>query len=128
MGEHTMKPGTIGWIDLTVDDAPRVRDFYSEVVGWKSEPVQMDGYDDYTMVSPDDSEPRAGVCHARGANAELPSTWLMYINVTDLDESLRKCTELGGSILAGPRSMGQSRYCIIRDPAGAHCALYEPGD
>lgn len=33
--------GSIGWIDLTVDDAPRVRDFYAAVVGWKPEPVPM---------------------------------------------------------------------------------------
>jgi large conductance mechanosensitive channel protein len=28
-------PGSIGWLDLTVEDAPRLRDFYSAVVGWK---------------------------------------------------------------------------------------------
>jgi predicted enzyme related to lactoylglutathione lyase len=29
--------GKIGWLDLTVDDADAVRDFYREVVGWKAE-------------------------------------------------------------------------------------------
>ena len=29
--------GKIGWIDMTLDDAPGVRDFYKAVVGWESE-------------------------------------------------------------------------------------------
>lgn len=31
--------GKIGWIDMTVDDAEGVRDFYKHVVGWGSEDV-----------------------------------------------------------------------------------------
>jgi predicted enzyme related to lactoylglutathione lyase len=33
--------GSVGWIDLTVPEAEEVRDFYSAVVGWKSEPVDI---------------------------------------------------------------------------------------
>ena len=28
------EPGTIAWADLTVADAPAVRDFYATVAGW----------------------------------------------------------------------------------------------
>ena len=31
--------GKIGWIDMTVDDAEGVRDFYTAVVGWGHEAV-----------------------------------------------------------------------------------------
>ena len=37
MSESQQQPGTIGWRDLTVPDAAKVRDFYQAVVGWKSE-------------------------------------------------------------------------------------------
>ena len=67
----------------------------------------------------------AGVCHARGANADLPSQWLIYITVEDLDQSLADCEELGGEVLVQPRRMGEDRFCVIKDPAGAVCALYE---
>ncbi len=33
--------GTICWIDLTVDNAALVREFYEQVVGLSSEPVDM---------------------------------------------------------------------------------------
>ena len=81
-----MKPGTIGWIDLTVDDAEGVRDFYQEVVGWKSDPVDMGDYNDYSMV-PTEGDAVAGICHARGGNAAMPSTWTIYIIVENHQES-----------------------------------------
>jgi predicted enzyme related to lactoylglutathione lyase len=40
---------------------------------------------------------------------------------------VRRCVELGGTVLAPPRNFGgQGRYCVIRDPAGAAAALFEP--
>ncbi len=119
--------GSIGWIDLTVDDAEQVRDFYAVVTGWRPEPVVMGGYDDFNMVSPETGAPTAGVCHARGANAGHPPVWMIYIVVADLDASVDACRKNGGEVLAGPRSVGRDRYCVIRDPAGAVAALYQHG-
>lgn len=121
-----LEPGTIGWHDLTVDDASGVRDFYASVVGWRPEPVDMGGYEDFNMRLPNRQEAVAGVCHARGTNEGLPAQWLLYVVVEALDESLERCRELGGEVVAGPRGLGGSRYAVIRDPAGAACALYEP--
>ena len=119
--------GSISWTDLTVDNAEEVRDFYSRVVGWKSDAVEMDGYSDFSMNAPQSGTCVAGICHARGSNARLPAQWLVYINVADLDESIVRCAELGGEVLVGPKEMGsQGRYCVIRDPGGAVAALFEP--
>ena len=41
--------GQIEWRDLTINDAVGVKDFYSAVVGWTSEPVSMGEYDDFIM-------------------------------------------------------------------------------
>lgn len=122
----TPRPGSITWQDLTVSDAAAVRDFYAAVVGWKPESVSMGAYSDFVMN--DDNGGVAGICHARGANAELPPVWLIYITVEDLDHSLEECQRLGGSLVAAPRSYGGGRYCVIKDPAGAICALYQPPD
>lgn len=118
--------GTIGWVDLTVADADGVRDFYEAVAGWGSQGLDMGGYEDYVMTSPG-GDGVAGVCHARGSNEGLPAQWLVYITVADLDASMAACREGGGEVIAGPKSMGGARYCVIRDPAGAACALYQPG-
>jgi hypothetical protein len=117
--------GKIGWIDLTVPDAAALRDFYSSVVGWNSEGVEMGGYQDYCMLPPEGGAV-AGVCHARGTNVGVPAQWLIYVTVADLDESLRRCREQGGSIVREQRGLGgQGRFAVIRDPAGAVCALFQ---
>lgn len=119
--------GSVGWIDLTVDDAEEIRDFYAGVVGWQIEAVDMGGYSDFTMATPESGTAMAGVCHARGTNAGLPPAWMIYITVADLDASLAACREHGGEVIAGPKEMpGQGRYAHIRDPAGAVAALFEP--
>ena len=44
-----------------------------------------------------------------------------------LDESIKKCTEHGGEVIVPARQMGASSFCVIRDPAGAACALFQSG-
>ena len=126
---ETSKPGvgTITWVDLTVEDAERIRDFYTQMVGWNFSPVEMDGYSDFTMEAPGDGNAMGGICHARGPNAEIPPQWMIYITVEDVDASAARCEELGGAVLLGPKRMGgHGRYCVIRDPAGAVAALFAP--
>ena len=120
----TPRPGTITWQDLTVADAVAIRDFYQAVVGWSPEPVRMGDYSDFTMNA--DGDPIAGICHARGSNSGLPAQWLIYITVDDLDHSIEECQRLGGAVISAPRGLSGGRFCVIRDPAGAVCALYQP--
>ena len=120
--------GTIAWTDLTVPDAEGLREFYSRVAGWTSDPVSMGEYSDFNMIPVGGSEPVAGICHARGVNAELPPTWMIYIVVENLEESLAACRDGGGEVILGPKGMGPgSAYAVIRDPAGAVSALYQTG-
>ena len=118
--------GSIGWIDLTVDDAETVRDFYAAVAGWVPSAVDMGDYSDFNMNSPQSGEPKAGVCHARGANADLPPAWLIYITVADIEQSIERCLSLGGKVVRPLTEMGgYGKYCVIEDPAGAVAALFE---
>ncbi len=121
-----MKPGTMGWMDLTIDDAEGVRDFYKEVVGFTHSEVPMGDYSDFCMIPPAGGDPTCGVCHARGSNTDLPPVWIPYFIVEDVEKGIAACQAKGGSIVAGPKSMGQAKYCVIKDPAGAICAIYQP--
>jgi uncharacterized protein len=119
--------GAIAWADLTVPDAAKVRDFYKAVVGWDAAPVPMGTYNDFQMNLQGTDQPVAGICHARGVNADLPAQWLLYVMVTDMDASILACTRNGGAVISGPRDMGAyGQLCVIRDPAGAVMALMEP--
>lgn len=115
----------IAWVDLTVDDAPLVRDFYARVMGWLSEPLDMGGYSDFVMHDAASGDAVAGVCHARGGNAGLPPVWMVYFRVADLDASLAQVAGGGGEIVQEPRTGGGARFAVVKDPAGAVCALFE---
>lgn len=121
----SQKVGTIGWVDLTVPECEAIRGFYERVVGWTSQPIEMEGYSDYCMIPPGGENPAAGICHTRGVNADIPAHWLVYITVANVEESVRTCVSLGGSIIRPPSEMGGAKVAIIRDPAGAVCALYQ---
>ena len=125
MSETKPEVGTISWTDLTVKDAVAIRDFYSRVVKWPFESVDMGGYSDFCMLSSADGQPKAGICHARGPNAGIPAQWLIYITVADMEESASMCVALGGKVLSGPHAAGQGRFVVIEDPAGAVAALFE---
>lgn len=116
-------PGSIAWQDLTVPNAPEIRDFYCQVVGWSYTDHDMGEYSDYNINLPDGSQTVAGICHARDSNANVPPQWLVYIVVENVAESASKCVELGGRVLDGPREMGGQTFCIIQDPAGAVAGL-----
>ncbi len=118
--------GDILWQDLSIENAVEVRDFYRKIIGWDCIPEDMGGYEDYHMVIPPTDNSVAGICHARGENADLPPVWLICIAVEDVDGSAQSCEELGGEVVVQPRFMGYGRFCVIRDPAGAVCALYRP--
>jgi len=118
--------GKIGWIDMTVDDASGLCDFYKEVVGWNVEDTSMGDYSDYTMMSPADGAAIAGVCHARGSNADQPGGWMIYITVADVEASAAACVAMGGKLRVEIRSLAGGLFCVIEDPSGAVSALYQP--
>lgn len=111
----------MGWVDLTVDKAEGVRDFYSAVLGWESEGLDMGGYDDYVMTPTGSDEPAAGVCHRRGQNADLPPQWIVYFVVDDVEAAVQTALRNGGSMV---RRQTEASFALMRDPAGAVFALH----
>jgi len=125
MSNEQPEIGSMVWIDLTVPDAGGVRDFYADVVGWKPSKVDMGGYSDYSMNTPGSGTTITGVCHARGVNQDMPPVWMPYFTVADLDASIARCAEHGGEVVVAPRELGEGRFCVVKDPAGAVAALYQ---
>lgn len=133
MSETTPSPGKLGWIDLTVEDAAPLRDFYCEVLGWTAEPLDLGGYADFVMRAADGSA-TAGVCHARGPNEHLnpglgqrPS-WMPYFQVANLSAAMEACTASGGRVLHGPTGEeGGDRIVVMADPAGTWFSVLGPG-
>ncbi|HET9508874.1 MAG TPA: VOC family protein, partial [Gaiellaceae bacterium] len=112
-----MSGQAVAWVDLTVPNAAAVRDFYAGVAGWGVSEVDMGGYADFTLLD-EGGEAIAGVCHARGENADLPPVWIVYFRVAEIERVAERCIELGGEVLRGPSPPNDAgRTCFVRDPA-----------
>lgn len=119
------KIGTMAWLDLSVANAKNVKSFYEDVIGWKSDNISMGEYDDFAMLEPNNNEAVAGICHAQGVNKGLPPAWLPYFLVADIDASIKVVLEKGGALVTDIKTMGSDKYAVIKDPAGAACAIYQ---
>ena len=119
------KIGTMAWLDLSVGNAENVKSFYEDVIGWKSESISMGDYDDYVMLEPINGEAVSGICHAQGVNKDLPPAWLPYFLVADIEASIAAVQAKGGALVTEVKSMGSDKYAVIKDPAGAACAIYQ---
>lgn len=114
------------WCDITTEDAATLVAFYEAVMGWKKEPIDMGGYSDYVVMK-SDGTPVGGICHKKGVNASLSGGWINYFTVDNLQDSLAMAMNKGGQIVGEVRHHGQDSFCVIIDPSGAACALYEKG-
>lgn len=123
MADDTMNP--MAWCDLTVENAVELKDFYQGVMGWSPQGVDMGGYEDFSMVSPFNGKDVAGICHEKGPNADMPAQWILYFMVEDLDASLAQVKAKGGEQITAIKTFGDSRYTVIKDPAGAVCAIFQ---
>jgi predicted enzyme related to lactoylglutathione lyase len=108
-------------------DVDAAKAFYGEVIGWKTQ-----GWDEgempYTMFMA--GEQAIGGLMTLPEPAKkmgAPPHWLAYVGVTDVDETVAKVTELGGTVLAEPMDIPNvGRISVFRDPHGAVIAAYTP--
>lgn len=122
------KNGTVVGFELVVGDHEAARDYYQDVLGWQSHPVDMGEYNDFMMMSPA-GEPVAGICRSAGQNTGFPTGWLSYIQVADLDETLALSAARGGVLVRPVQGEAPGfRYAVIRDPFGAVLALIQQGE
>ena len=86
----------------------------------------MGDYVDFNMNSPVTDETLAGICNAKAMNKDMPSVWMVYFCVDNLDEKIKFIKKSAGEIIKGPVNAGpMGNYIVIKDPAGAICALWE---
>ena len=130
--------GDMAWMDLSVPNADQIKNFYHKVLGWQSEAVNMscggEAYVDFAMRSKHaesstenatDNSFVTGICHAKGGNEDMPAVWLPYFLVADIEVAVTRVIKEGGELVTKIKAMGEDKYVVIKDPAGAQCALYQ---
>ncbi|MBL8086445.1 MAG: VOC family protein [Chthonomonas sp.] len=117
------------WLELNTANLGAAKSFYTGLFGWSTNDMDMGEYGAYTMfgteASPDSSF--AGLVDTTTEmGAMLPSGWVIYFNVDDVDAAVAKVTATGGTAF-GPAfdipSVG--RAALVADPQGNKFYLFK---
>ena len=124
LGEH----GTPSWFELHTSDHARAVAFYRSVFAWETESVgDTDDFRYTVMRNPDGEGELAGIMDAsQFLPAGEPSNWCVYWAVDDVDATLAKACELGGSVVDPALDTPYGRMARLADPAGATFKLRRP--
>jgi uncharacterized protein len=114
-------PGALTWNELASTDHEAAGRFYSELLGWRVEP--MPGPTPYLMCSNSAGWPAGGIRPVMPPGT--PPHWLAYFGTDDLDASLARAGEHGASTVMGPIEIDRGRIAAVLDPQGAAFALYQ---
>ncbi len=108
--------------DLSTFDLEIARNFYSKVFGWSF--LSQD--DSYYLASHHKKE-ICGIYETPKKFREMgmPSFWMSYIRVNDLDKTVEQARQLGGIIELVDHSLPIGKIALIRDPLGAGFTIYQ---
>jgi predicted enzyme related to lactoylglutathione lyase len=114
-------------MELGTADQNAAKKFYTDVFGWTvfDAPMGPDAF--YTMFKLDGRDVAAAYSLNKDQQEQgVPSHWMLYIATDNVDESARRATELGATIVVQPFDvMDVGRMAVVRDPAGAMFSLWQ---
>lgn len=119
--DYLGEPGEWLWAELWADDPARMARFYEalgehEVVAGAT-PGEATGFH---LAS--GGRARAGIL---AKPVDAPSTWIPYVRVEDVAQTVSRARAAGGHVVATPDSYHGTRVALILDPMGAPFAVAE---
>lgn len=110
--------GAFSWSELLVDDVDSAIEFYTNVIGWDIEVMDMPQGKYYVLKT--NGEPVGGIMGKPEGYQHVPDHWGTYITVNDVDETLVKVEASGGKAVYPPMDVpGVGRMCAISDKNGS---------
>lgn len=130
MSEMTeYKPGTFCWPELVASDTGKAKDFYSKLFGWNITDVPIGEDNVYSMAAIGGREV-GGIYQMWPEQAEqgIPTHWVSYVSVANVDEATEKAESLGANIIVEPMDVFDAgRMAVIMDPVGAVFSIWQAG-
>jgi len=117
-------PGPGGWVwaELWARDPDAEARFYSQVVGYERDRIDVNGGAYGVLAS--GGQPRAGLLEV--PSESIQPAWAPYLEVQDLDATLTRAVELGGAVLVEPQQLHSvGSVALIADPARAAFFVYQ---
>jgi hypothetical protein len=101
-------------------DPARARAFYTELIGWQVSEVDMGpNFGVYPMLMV--GEYGFGGIVPFDASHGIPSHWMSYVGVADIDAYCASVTPAGGKVCVPPTPIpGVGRFAVVEDPTGGY--------
>jgi hypothetical protein len=116
--------GAFTWAELNARGMDKAVAFYSKALGWTTKTMPMGaGQPPYTQFVAGDLDVAGGMEMSPMVPAEVPSYWMVYFAVADVDASFKKAIDAGGHEILGPQDYPGGRFAIVSDPQGAVFAM-----
>jgi predicted enzyme related to lactoylglutathione lyase len=116
--QRANEPGTPTWNEVVTPDVPAAVAFYTEVLGMSGAEQDMGEAGTYTVLSNAVGRQVAGAMNPPMEG--VPPHWNIYFNVDDVDATVTRAVELGGSSVAPAFDVpGVGRMAMVADPQGA---------
>jgi predicted enzyme related to lactoylglutathione lyase len=118
-------PNSFGWAELNARGIGKAVPFYKTVFGWgdKKSTMGPEGAPAYTEFQLDGESIAGGQEMPSMVPAGVPSYWLVYFNVEDVDKAFKKATDKGARTMLAPNDFPGGRFAILSDPQGATFGL-----
>ena len=116
-------PNTFAWGELNARGIDKAVRFYEKVFGWSVEKQDMGGDMIYHVFKHDGEQVAGGMETPPMVPKEIPSYWLVYFTVSDIDKTFEKVKSLGGREMVPPSDFPGGKFAIVGDPQGAAFGL-----
>lgn len=109
--------GRFVWYDLNTTDLEAAKTFYTELFGWNVMAHNMGEAGDYDMINLG-GQGIGGMMPVRQEG--IPSHWISYITVDDVDAAVERAGKMGGQVLMPAMDIPEvGRFAVVADGQGA---------
>jgi predicted enzyme related to lactoylglutathione lyase len=125
MSNHEYTPGRVVWRELSTKDLEKAKRFYTELFGWSYDAQDMGAMGQYLMIRVGERNV-GGIMQQHGDMTALPSHWMSYVSVADVDAAANAARANGGTVAHGPTDIPDvGRFAVIVDADGAVISAFK---
>jgi predicted enzyme related to lactoylglutathione lyase len=124
-GVQSTGSNSMGWAELNARGFDKAEPFYKNLFGWgeKKTPASAENPTEYTEFQAGGQSIAGGMEMNSMVPAQVPSYWMVYFNVDNVDKAFDKVIAEGGKEMLSPQDMPGGRFAIVSDPQGAAFGL-----
>ncbi|HMR75410.1 MAG TPA: VOC family protein [Polyangiaceae bacterium] len=118
-------PGSFHWNELWAKDTAAALKFYSDVLGYSHDVMDMPNGKYYVLKNGD--SPRGGLMQS--PDPKVPQMWLQYVEVADTDDAVKRAVARGAKQHGETMQVeGVGRFAILQDSLGAVIGVIKPAN